>query len=69
MGTVERKAVRKSEAGYALLDSLIALTLITITLSSVGLLMRSVIDRGGVLVERSAVLIAERNKIDEGHVQ
>ena len=66
MGTVRNCAGGRREAGYALLDALIALTIFTVSLSSVGLLMKSAIDRETELFKRTAAVITERNMIAEG---
>ena len=61
MGTVKR-----GEAGYALLDSLIALALITVTLSSIAFALTSARNHHTELVERTAAVVAERNRIAGG---
>lgn len=60
------EGIEKREAGYALLDSIIALALITIALWSTGLLVRSALNRGTMLHEHTVDLTTARNTIAEG---
>lgn len=64
MGAVAAsKGLRKREAGYTLLDALIALAIISISISSCGLLLRGVHLRQALLLEKTAAVMEERNSM------